>query len=106
MASCLCPCLCLEVKEPVPAVCEGEGLVIADRFGTQWSLRSTVDASYEYRIRQSVEDARTVDEMLEEESWGHWRALTEQQQEDAVRRARDQRRYVEMSDAAARMGTF
>lgn len=47
-----------------------------------------------------------MQETREDERWEHWRALTEQEQEEAMRRISDQRRYREMSDAAARMGTF
>ena len=57
-------------------------------------------------MRQSVVDARTVDWVLEGERWGYWRSLTEQQQEEAMSGVRDQRRYREIADAAARIGTF
>jgi len=73
---------------------------------TQWSPHPTTNTSYEYRIGQSVMNARTVDEILELERFNHLSSWAERQQEEAVRRVRDQRRYVEISDAAARMGTF
>lgn len=75
-------------------------------FGTQWSPHPTVDTSYEYRMGQSVMNAQTVDEILELERFDHLSSWPEWRQEEAVRRVSDQRRYVEISDAAARMGTF
>jgi len=47
-----------------------------------------------------------VDEMVEDERFRRLSMSAEEQHEEEVRRGSDRRRYVEMSDAAARMGTF